>query len=360
MEELKIGITGSGEILWNLIETIRRIPGTRIVALADKNKELLEKLSVQFGISHIYTDYSEMLDTEELNVLHNCAVPQDLLEINQDALARKISVFSEVPTGVCGQRIKELESLAFSNGVHYAVNFCYRYNAMVREMHERANRIDDNPFENWGRTFLVRGSYLTDKMMYEEDGEDETAQSLAGSMSKIENMALQWVDVAQYILDKKIVRVNAQLNAVFDKQNRLPDIADISLEFEGGIKGNLIVSRVTGGHKNDFQISVDGSNYSMTWRQERPDELYVGARKIGTIKKQVGPEVLQGNAAGYACTPTGFPDGWSDALKNCISSFYREIRDNNRERLDLPEASDSFCVWDACLKSNEKNSWIEV
>ena len=123
----------------------------------------------------------------------------------------------------------------------------------------------------------------------------------------------------------------------------------------------MTLSQVTGGHKNDLEISVDGSNYSMTWRQEEADKLWIGARPFGTIQKHAGPEMLQGDAVRYATLPSGHPVGWHDALRNGIREFYAAVRGGAADNYATFRDGDQVVrIVEACLKSSREKKWADV
>ena len=108
-------------------------------------------------------------------------------------------------------------------------------------------------------------------------------------------------------------------------------------------------------------MSIDGSNYAMTWNQETPDRLYIGDRERGTTCIQASAGVLHGTACAYATLPAGHVVGWNDALRNAIESFYEELRGNANERFARLEDGDRIVrIVEACLTSSESGQWVEV
>ena len=138
------------------------------------------------------------------------------------------------------------------------------------------------------------------------------------------------------------------------------DSAFVMVEFDNGIKGQVTLSQVAGGHKNDLQVDIDCANYSMTWQQEYADKLDINHRQIGNIVRFAGPDMVSGDAVRYAQLSSGHSVGWADALKNTISEFYRTLRGADVNYATFTEADYVVRIVEACLKSAKEGRWIEV
>jgi len=380
MEKIKVGVVGVGFIGKQHIDAIRRIPGTEIVALADSHEAQGKSICEELSIPRFYNNHIDLIVNEKPDVIHNCTPNHWHYGICEDAIRHKINVYCEKPLANHSEETEILCKLVQKHNCFAAVNFNYRYNAMIREMHERINSVNTDALEEWGRTFLIRGHYLQDWMMYDTDYNWRCIPELGGASRVIADVGSHWFDTVQYITGKKIVRVFADLETVI-KQRKKPavptgdfdgradelvpmvseDAALIIIEFEDGVKGQLTVSQVSAGNKNNFGISVDGSHYSMTWEQENPDKLWIGHRVTGNIMKYAGPEFLHGNAVRYATLPSGHPAGWSDALTNSIGAFYAAIREESPiNYATFEDASYIVKIVEACLMSSREGRWVRV
>ena len=371
------GIVGAGMMGRTHTEALRRIPGVEVVALADRNLELAKKTCEEMCIPGCYGDVGQMLAHEKLDAVHICTPNFVHFEGCKMAIEAGINVYCEKPLANTAAETAELCALAREHGVLCAVDFNYRHNAIVQEMHERVTA------ESWGQTFLIHGTYIQDWMMYDSDYNWRCVPELGGKSRTVADIGSHWFDTVQFITGKKIVRVYAKLMTVlpqrkkfttqaatFQKQSgdtyELVDIdtedaAFILVQLEDGTMGNLVLSQVSAGYKNGLTVSIDGSNYAMTWNQETPDRLYIGDRERGTTCIQASAGVLHGAACAYATLPAGHVVGWNDALRNAIESFYEELRGNANERFARFEDGDRIVrIVEACLTSNESGQWVEV
>lgn len=374
---IRVGIVGAGMMGRTHTEALRRIPGITVAALADSNAALAQSTCEELAIPAWYGSYQEMLKHEELDAVHVCTPNFAHFEVCKAAMESGAHVYCEKPLGNTAQETARLCGLAQAHQVLAAVNFNYRHNAVIQDMRERLAAGD------WGRTFLIHGQYIQDWMMYDADYNWRCVPDLGGPSRTIADIGSHWFDTVQFITGQKIVRVFACLMTVlpqrkkyaaqaatFQKQTgdafQLVDIATedaafIMVQLADGVMGNLVLSQVSGGYKNGFSVSIDGSRYSMSWHQEAPDRLMIGDRERGTICIQAAPDTLRGQGARYASLPAGHVSGWNDALCNAIRSFYDELQGNANDRFARFSDGDYIVrIVDACLASSRSGTWEDV
>lgn len=380
MKKIRVAIIGTGFIGKQHIEAVRRIPGTEIVAIVDTNAQMAKEVSEEFYIEKFYTDYKEMLKDEKIDIVHNCTPSAMHYEINKDIILSKKHVYCEKPLTLTAKESEELVALAKEYNVCAAANFNYRHNAMVREMYER---VQNNQI---GRVLSVHGEYLQDWLLFDTDYDWRMNPKLGGESRAIADIGSHCFDTIQYVLDKKIVSVYANLTTVHPVRKRMKnngvfvagkgevldvhkinseDEAYIIAKFEDGTKGMFHVSQVCGGKKNHFELTVSGEIASLEWNQERCDKLWIGKRECGNEELFVGPQYLQGEAVGYASLPNGHSVGWADAFKNAINSCYTSIKNNTYDNEKQPyatfdEAWYVMKIVEACLESDKEDKWISI
>lgn len=384
MGTVKVAIIGAGMMGRYHAQALRRIPEVEIVGLADPSEELAKNVCEELGITHVYTDYLDMIEKEKPEVVHNCTPNHLHYEINKEIISRGIHVYCEKPLAMNSKESEALVSLAREKGVFAGVNFNYRQNAIVREMNERINGESlDTGTKKWGKTFLIHGYYIQDWMQFDSDFNWRCLSKFGGASRTVADIGSHWFDTVQYITGKKIVRVYAKMSNVMPKRKKYgqvttfseeaesqeyelvdidtEDMAFVMFEMEDGVQGEAVFSQVSGGRKNDMCINLDGSQYAMTWNQENPDKLIIRDRKEGTTVRYAGAEMLHGKAKCYASLPSGHPVGWADALLNGIQEYYRTVCENvDANYAAFEDGNNIVKIVEACLKSNEENMWVEV
>jgi UDP-N-acetyl-2-amino-2-deoxyglucuronate dehydrogenase len=64
------GIIGAGIIAPTHCKAIRKVPGARLVACCDLEREKAEKLAADFEIPHVYSDFHDLLARDDVEVVH--------------------------------------------------------------------------------------------------------------------------------------------------------------------------------------------------------------------------------------------------------------------------------------------------
>jgi predicted dehydrogenase len=370
MEKLRIGLAGLGLIGRQHAESIARIPGIELVAVAESDSRLLEAQKKHLCVN-AYTDYREMLAAESPDVLHNCTPNMLHYEINKAALENGIHVYSEKPLAISVGQGQELTRLAQAGGLANGVNFNYRNNAMVQDMKARMKKNDA------GRCLLIHGHYLQDWLLYDTDSNWRLNVAEGGTSRALADIGSHWFDTVQVVAGKKVTAVYAQnfiahpvrKKSVEGKWVEYPveteDGGMILFEMEGGIRGSVLISQVSAGYKNQLFLSVDCEKYSMRWNQEQPDRLLIGTRSSGIVERFAAPDAVDDDVRRYATLPSGHPVGWADAFTGGIREFYRSLLDRSYKNAvpaysDFENGTYIMKIVDACMKSHQSGKWEKV
>lgn len=374
---IRTGIVGAGMMGMQHVEAVRRIPGIEVVALADTNLGNAQRTCEKLCIPRAYGDYQQMIEQEELDAIHICTPNFTHYEIAKAAVNAGINVLCEKPLANYSRQTAELAALAKTKEVIAAVNFNYRQNVIVREMRSLLAE------PSWGRTFLIRGEYIQDWMMYDTDYNWRCIPEINGDSRTIADIGSHWFDAIQFITGKKIVRVLAKTVTVHQKRKKFTnqaqtfqdqtgddyqlvdikseDAAFILFETEDGIPGTLTLSQVSSGYKNGMVISIDGESNSLTWEQENPDKLLIRNRKTGTNLTYAASGCMHGEANLYTTLPAGHAVGWADGVKNSVNAFYRAVKgEENPEYASFSDGDGVVRIVEACLESAKKNTWVDV
>jgi predicted dehydrogenase len=157
-----------------------------------------------------------------------------------------------------------------------------------------------------------------------------------------------WCDTVQFMTGRRIVEVMADLSIVWPTRQRpwpatrrSASIAMISRMKRGpsipkiwgrscfaltmAARG-FIVSQVSAGRKNGLTVEINGSRCSLAWDQEVPQRLWIGHRQQPNQLLSDDPSLMLGEAAASAHFPGGHNEGWPDAFKNMMLSFYQAVR----------------------------------
>lgn len=378
---IKVGVIGAGFIGMQHIEAIGRIPGVKIVAITDNNVDHLNNLKSKGLCDRIYTDYNEMFKQEDLDAVHNCTPTNIHFDVNKKAIESNLHIYAEKPLVKTLDDALILLDLLDGKKLVTAVNFNYRNNMLVQEMHERIKS------KEFGRTLFLQGEYLQDWMMFESDYDWRVDREIGGESRALADIGSHCFDIMEYVTSKKIVEVNAKLFKVFDKRKKfdgrgtfkqantdnenyeLMDVENedggvIQAKFEDGTIGSFVVSQISAGKKNGLRINVSGEFEALEWSQEQSDRLWVGHRDRGNEEIYADAKYVSQQASKFATLPNGHPVGWHDALTNGMKAFYRAIEEEDYSK-EQPFATfyDGYHVMkvvDACLESDKTNEWVKI
>ena len=369
---LRIGVVGMGLIGTQHIDAISRQPGAELAAVADSYLD--DQRCDRLFVPGRYRDYREMMEKEDLDIIHNCTPNALHLAVSRAAFEHSLHVYGEKPLAGTLEEGESLCRLAEQSGLANAVNFNYRNNVMVWEMRERLAGGDA------GRCFLIHGAYLQDWLMRETDFNWRLAQAEDGARS-LSDIGSHWFDLVQFVTGAKITAVNASLitahpvrypasesekgQARTAVEIRSDDAASVQLRMDSGLVATVMISQVSGGYKNAITLSVDCENYSMRWDQQKADRLVIGRQEGGEETLYADASILSVGAKSLASLPAGHATAWADALRNSVGEFYRAVRSSSyREGVHAyPTFADGLqimLVVEACRLSNSRAQWVNV
>jgi predicted dehydrogenase len=127
-------------------------------------------------------------------------------------------------------------------------------------------------------------------------------------------------------------------------------------------RGAFTASQVSAGRKNRLNIEIYGTKGSVSWDQERPDELWLGNRNTNNQVIVKDPSLLKDKARSYADLPGGHGEGYHDTFKQVFRRFYRSIEDPAAEP-EYPQFADGLRqlqILDAELASHQRRAWVDV
>jgi predicted dehydrogenase len=214
-------------------------------------------------------------------------------------------------------------------GVVFAVTYNYSGYPMVRQAREMVRsgsigavrKVVVEYNQGWLATALEQTGQK------QADWRTDPARSGAGGA--IGDIGSHAEHLAGYITGLEIGAICADLTS-FIPGRRLDDDASLLLRFReaGGVeaRGVLIASQVEVGHENDLRIRVHGTEGSLGWRQEEPNELW--HRPLGRADQVLrrGNSYLCEHARAATRLPAGHPEAFIEAFANVYLGAAAAIR----------------------------------
>lgn len=378
MNSIHVGIIGTGFSAQAHLEALRRIPYIEVAAIASSSLERSVEFANRLMIPKAYGSVEELLQDPRVQAVHNCTPNSIHYEISMKVLAAGKHLLSEKPLAIDSAESKALVEMAARTNVITGVCFNYRHYPMVSQAKEMLQS------GNFGTANMVYGGYFQDWLCLDTDYSWRLDEKKNGASRAIADIGSHWCDTVQYVLNKKIVKVFADLKVVHPIRKRpkeltgtftsssqteredvrihTEDYGSVLVHFEDGIQGVFTVSQVTPGRKNRLHFEVSAGEGTIAWDQEKPNRLWIGRRDKQNEEWVKDPALLSPNSAALSHYPSGHQEGWPDGLKNLFIDFYAKVTDVRHEAsfASFADGHRIMTLIEAILKSYQNQQWVTL
>lgn len=381
-KKFKVGVVGAGFIGPAHMEGIRR-QGFEVLAIGESNQEQAEAAAERLLVPKAYGDFADLVNDPAIDVVH-IASPNFLhFKHAKAALEAGKHVVCEKPLAMTAEESAELVRLAEEKGLVNAVNFNLRFYPLVQEARARiaAGEIGE-------RIYIIQGSYLQDWLLLDTDWNWRLEPEYGGELRAIADIGSHWMDMVTFITGARIESVFADFATFLPvrkkpKQKidtfggkaddeieyeamaiRTEDYATVLLKFDNGARGVMTVSQVSSGRKNRLFFEIDGSESSISWDSEMPNQMLIGHRPEPNQLLLKDPALMHEDVNWTASYPGGHAEGFPDAIKHLQMAVYRYIAAGDYDaEPDFPTFRDghnTILVDDAILESAREGRWVDV
>jgi predicted dehydrogenase len=194
---------------------------------------------------------------------------------------------------------------------------------------------------------------------------DPARSGAAGCMGDIGTHA---ENLARYVTGLRITELCAELTT-FVPGRRLDDDGNLLLRFEGGARGVLHSSQIAVGEENKLSLRVYGSEASLEWQQEHPNELVVKYPDRPREILRRGNGYVGEDAQRSTRIPAGHPEGYLEAFANLYREAFRAIAAEAAgeplpDDLDLPGIDDGVAgmafIEAAVASARQGAAWVPI
>lgn len=315
--------------------------------------------------TRVYADYREMAHQEAARD------PADRLDFvvivtpNHEHLAparlfltHGFNVVLDKPVTLDLREALELREAVRRSGRVFALTHNYTGNPMVKQ----ARRLVQDGTLGDIRKLVVQYSqgWLAAPLELQGDKQAQwrTDPARSGAAGCLADIGVHAEHLVRYVTGLRVHELCAELTT-FVPGRRLDDDGNLLLRFDGGVRGVLIASQIALGDDNDLRLQVIGTQASLEWRQETPDELHV---RYGNRPRETWRRAAQYTAhedRRFTRVPPGHPEGYLEAFANVYREIYRALDAQAEGRplpadLDLPGIDDgveSMRFLDASVRS---------
>src|SRR2546423_90178 len=116
---IRLGVIGCGQVAeLRHLPALRRVSGVEVAALADVDPLRLERVARQFGVARRCSNYSDLIETGDVDAVAVCVPPALHAVVARAALDAGKHVFIEKPLALC---LAECDLLLESADAHGAL-----------------------------------------------------------------------------------------------------------------------------------------------------------------------------------------------------------------------------------------------
>jgi predicted dehydrogenase len=336
---IRAAVVGTGFVGPFHVDAIRRGGYGEVVAVVGSDPARTKARAAALGVSRATTDLREVLDDPSIEVVHVCTPNRTHVELATAVLEAGKHLVLEKPVALDSGAARALADLARRQGLHAGVALTYRGYPMVRRARAlvQAGEV--------GEIRLVHGGYIQDWLADATDYNWRLEPELGGASRAVADIGSHWFDTAEFIAGVRVEEVFADLATFIPRRSRpiggsvafatskgpteevdvhSEDAATILVRFAGGARGAAVISQVSPGRKNAFNLEVAGSGATLDWDQEDAERLWIRTRDEArqlTRRPEDGPPAGPGTPS----LPSGHPEGWAEAFRDLFRPLYAAV-----------------------------------
>ncbi len=372
-KEIRVGLIGFGQMGRIHSYAYRVIPfyydgqpcKITLKGVCDANATLAQKGIDQAGFEFSTTDYRELIDRKDIDVINICTPNNQHAPALRAALAAGKHVYCEKPLAYNEAEAKEIVALADKSGVKHQITAEYRFIPAIM----KAKELVDGGFV--GRVFQYRGAYLHAGYIDPKRPREWRMQKDVIGGGVLVDLGPHLLDIMQHLIGD-VDEVSATMETFF-KERPLPedpskmgnveveDAINLILRFKNGGIGTADLSRVATGAEDEMRFEIHGQNGALAFNLTQPNELLAfnatepkaiqGFRKISTVQKYPAPAVM----------PAGkFTMGWIRSHVAAQYSFLKSIVDDTMPSPNFHDALKLHHLLESIYKSAETRQWVKV
>jgi predicted dehydrogenase len=336
--KLRMGLVGGGPGSFiGKVHSIAACLDNRCVVVAgalSSDPAKAKAAGADYGIdaSRAYSSYQEMIAAEaKLSANERIdfvaiTTPNHVhFPVAKLAAEAGFNVICDKPMTFTLEEAKQLVDIVKKAGIVFALTHNYTGHPLVRQARDMVRSGDLGEIQAI-RAFYIQG-WLRTRLENENQKQaswrtDPTKSGAAGCFGDIGTHAY---NLGRYITSLRPESVSANLR-IFEPGRKLDDYGTAVLKYENGALGTVTASQITHGRENDIWIEIDGTNASIEWHQENPNQLFV--RRNGQpqqIYTRAGGPYLTATAAAATRIPSGHPEGYLEAFANIYTAAFDDI-----------------------------------
>ncbi len=379
MPKPNAAIVGLGFVGRAHLDALRRL-GIPVKGILGSAPERTKQAAESLGLPHAYSSLEELAADASVQVVHLCTPNHLHFQEASQLLRAGKHVLCEKPLALDSRESAALVSLTKELHMVGGVAYNLRYYPLSQEARALIKR------GAIGQVRLVHGSFLQDWLLYPTDWNWRLESKLGGDLRAVSDIGTHWLDLLMWITGSNVSELCADLATVLPTRRRpkgrvetfqkaggaeteevlitTDDYASVLLHFENEARGVMTVSQVSAGRKARLWFEIDGSEGSLAFDSESPNELWIGRRDRASEILPKDPGLLSPEARGYAAYPGGHAEGYPDTFAQLFKDFYGYIAAGDfrapRTFPTFETGHHELVLCEAIAESAQKKAWVTL
>ena len=389
MDRIRTAVIGTGFMGRTHLEALRRVENVDVVEVAATSQDKARAAAAGYNVLNATGDWHDVIADPSIDAVHITTPNDSHFAIAKAAFEAGKHVLCEKPLAMSVAEAEALVALQTAKKLRGAVNHNLRCYPMVQQMRSMREAGE------FGEILVVQGTYSQDWMLYETDWNWRVDPKEAGASRVMADIGSHFFDMAEHVTGLRVTAVCSDLQTFWPTRKRpLIDSKGAGGEsFSGKLgtsgetvdtpvttedfgatifrmakngkdcaRGAMTASQVSAGRKNGLVLEIYGTKGGASWRQEAPDELWLGHRNDPNQLLLKDPSLLTPEARGFADYPGGHGEGYPDTHKQLFRRFYASIADASLTP-DYPQMADGLRqlkILDAELASHRAHAWMDI
>ncbi|MBI4489403.1 MAG: Gfo/Idh/MocA family oxidoreductase [Deltaproteobacteria bacterium] len=243
MKQLRLGIIGVGPIVEKKhLPALAEIPEIAVVALCRRNSQQLHQLADRFRIAKCYGDYRELLEEKEIDAVLIATGPETQPQIVMDAAAAHKHIFAEKPMAESSAEAIQMADSIRTAGIQFQIGFNKRFYYGYRQAKKLVQRGE-----------LGRLSGINARFWFQPGRRDALLHN-----------GIHFFDLVLFLMGpvREVFARSAKLSPT-DPQGGAPETFSVSMQFESGAVGNLMLSSAGSWDYVNEHVDLIGSNHNV-------------------------------------------------------------------------------------------------
>ena len=377
--QLNAAIVGLGFVGRAHLEALRRL-GITVQGALGSTPERSTAAADSVHLPRGYNSLDELAADPSVQVVHLCTPNYLHFQEASQLLRAGKHILCEKPLALDSRESATLVSLLKETGRVGGVAYNLRYYPLCQEARVliREGVI--------GQVKLVHGSFLQDWLLFPTDWNWRLEAKLGGELRAVSDIGTHWLDLVTWLTNTKVSELCADLATVLPTRHRpkgrvesfqkaaateteevmigTEDYASVLLHFENEARGVMTVSQVSPGRKARLWFEIDGSEGSLSFNSESPNQLWIGRRERASELLPKDPALQSSDSRRYAAYPGGHPEGYPDTFVQLFKDFYAYLAVGDfrapRSFPTFETGHEELVLCEAIAQSAQEKSWITL